>query len=65
MDANEVAAELAKHEAVCAERWKTCFNKFDGMEAQVTRIETILITVSGTLIAAGGSIIWTMVSMHS
>lgn len=65
MDVNEVAAELAKHEAVCAERWKTCFNKFDDMEAQVNRIETILITVSGTLIAAGGGIIWTMVSMHS
>lgn len=64
MDANEVAAELAKHEAVCAERWKTCFNKFDDMEAQITRIETILITVSGTLIAAGGGIIWTMLSMH-
>ena len=65
MDVNEVAAELAKHEAVCDERWKTCFNKFDDMEAQVNRIETILITVSGTLIAAGGGIIWTMISMHS
>lgn len=65
MDANEVAAELAKHEAVCAERWKTCFNKFDDIEDQITRIETILITVSGTLIAAGAGIIWTMLSMHS
>ena len=65
MDANEVAAELAKHEAVCAERWKTCFNKFDDMEAQVNRIETILITIAGTVIAAGSGIIWTMISMHS
>lgn len=65
MDANEVAAELAKHEAVCAERWKTCFNKFDDIEDQITRIETILITIAGTVIAAGGGIIWTMLSMHS
>lgn len=64
MDANEVAAELAKHEAVCAERWKTCFNKFDDIEDQINRIETILITIAGTVIAAGGGIIWTMLSMH-
>ena len=65
MDANEVAAELAKHEAVCAERWKTCFNKFDDIETSVSRIETILISVSGTLIVAGAGIIWTMFAMHS
>ena len=76
MDVNEVAAELAKHEAVCAERWKTIFNKitdmekgadkrFTNMDNQVSRIETILISVSGTLIVAGAGIIWTMFSMHS
>jgi hypothetical protein len=65
MDVNEVAAELAKHEAVCAERWKTCFNKIDDIENQITRIETILISVSSTLIVAGAGIIWTMFSMHS
>jgi len=64
MDANEVAAELAKHEAVCAERWKTCFNKFDDIEGSISRIETILISVSGTLIVAGAGILWTMFSMH-
>ena len=71
MDVNEVATELAKHEAVCAERWKTIFNKitdmekgadrrFTNMDNQVSRIETILISVSGTLIVAGAGIIWTM-----
>jgi len=64
MDANEVAAELAKHEAVCAERWKTCFNKFDDIESSISRIETILISVSGTIIVAGAGILWTMFSMH-
>ena len=32
MELNEVAADLAKHEAVCAERWKTAFNKFASKE---------------------------------
>ena len=32
MELNEVAADLAKHEAVCAERWKTAFNKFADVE---------------------------------
>ena len=65
MEVNEVAAELAKHEAVCAERWKTCFNKINDIENQISRIETILIGATSTLLVAGGGIIWTMLSMHS
>lgn len=64
MDANEVAAELAKHEAVCAERWKTAFNKFADLEQQVTRIETILIGAAGTMIVGGCGVLWTIISMH-
>ena len=65
MEVNEVAAELAKHEAVCAERWKTCFNKIDDIENQINRIEAILIGATSTLLVAGGGIIWTMLSMYS
>ena len=36
MDVETVAADLAKHEAVCAERWKTAFNRFDDMDNNVT-----------------------------
>ena len=64
MDANEVAAELAKHEAVCAERWKTAFNKFADLEQQVTRIETILIGAAGTMLVGGCGVLWTIISMH-
>ena len=49
MELNEVAANLDKHEAVCAERWKTAFNKFSDVETQINRIETIMIGVAGTL----------------
>jgi hypothetical protein len=35
MDSVEaVAAELAKHEAICAERWKTIFNKIEDIEEE-------------------------------
>ena len=75
MDTEELAAELEKHEAICAERWKTVFNqlegieersgkRFDGVESSITRIETILISVAGTIIVAGASMIITMLSMH-
>ena len=65
MELNEVAADLAKHEAVCAERWKTAFNKFEDLEKQINRIESIMIAVSGTLIVGGITTIGTILSMHS
>ena len=75
LETEELAAELEKHEAICAERWKTVFNKlqgieersgkrFDGVESSITRIETILISVAGTIIVAGAGMIITMLSMH-
>ena len=39
MDADEVALELAKHEAVCAERWKTAFNKFIDIELELKELQ--------------------------
>ena len=64
MELNEVAANLDKHEAVCAERWKTAFNKFSDVETQINRIETIMIGVAGTLIVGGITTIGTILSMN-
>jgi hypothetical protein len=64
VDVDDVAADLARHEAVCAERWKTAFNRFDALDSQVTRIETIMIGVAGTIIVGGAGVIWTILSMH-
>jgi len=64
MELNEVAANLDKHEAVCAERWKTAFNRFDNVETQINRIETIMIGVAGTLIIGGITTDGTILSMH-
>ena len=64
MDAEDVAAELVKHEAVCAERWKTAFNRFNDLDASVKRIETILISAAGGLIVGGAGLIITMWNIH-
>ena len=64
MDAEQVANDLAKHEAVCAERWKTAFNRFDDLDESVKRIETILISAAGALIVGGTGLIITMWNIH-
>ena len=65
MEVTEVAAELAKHEAVCAERWKTAFNKFEGIEDQINRIETIMIGAAGAIIVGGIATLTTVLAMHT
>jgi hypothetical protein len=65
MNAEEIAADLAQHEAVCAERWKTAFNRFDEMDSNIKRIETIIISAAGTIICGAAGIIITMVFMHN
>jgi hypothetical protein len=65
VDVETVAADLAKHEAVCAERWKTAFNRFDDMDRNIQRIESIIIAAAGTIIVGGAGLIITMWLMHS
>jgi len=65
MDAEQVANDLAKHEAVCAERWKTAFNRFDDMDESIKRIESILISACGGLIVGAATMAFTIWTMHS
>ena len=65
MDSEQVAADLAKHEAVCAERWKTAFNRFDDIDNNVKRIESILIASAGSIIVGGAGILVTIFLMHN
>tara|TARA_B100000073_G_C23262988_1_gene383199 strand:+ start:51 stop:257 length:207 start_codon:yes stop_codon:yes gene_type:complete len=62
---DEIERRLAIHEAQCEERWKTIFSRMEGQEAQLKRMENILIGIAGTIIAGGGSVILTILSMHS
>ena len=64
MELSQVAADLAKHEAVGAEWWKSASNKFSDVEKQINRIERIMIGVAGTLIIGGAGTITTIISMH-
>ena len=64
MDADKVAADLAKHEAVCAERWKTAFKRFDDIDENIKRIETIMISVAGAIIVGGATVFLTIWTMH-
>ena len=64
MNVEDVAANLDKHEAVCAERWKTAFKRFDDIDENVKRIEMIMISVAGAIIVGGASLIVTMAYIH-
>ena len=62
---NEIERRLSVHEAQCEERWKTIFSRMEDQEEQLKRMENILIGIAGTIIAGGGSVILTILSMHS
>ena len=75
MEIEQVAANLEKHEAICAERWKTIFNKietmekgasdrFNGIEEQVSRVENILLGSAGFLIVTLAGFVISMITIH-
>jgi len=63
-DAKQVKMDLEKHEAICAERWKTAFNTFDDIEGSIRRIEQILIGGAGAIILFMAGLIVTVVTLH-
>jgi len=48
--ANDVAADLAKHDAVCQERWKTIYRKTDDLQASVNSMKGWLLAGLTTII---------------
>ena len=60
----ELDARQREHEAMCEERWKTCFNRLETLDEGVGRLETILIGVAGTVIVGGVSDLLTILMMH-
>ena len=63
-EAKQVKMDLEKHEAICAERWKTAFNRFDDFDNSIKRIEQILIGGSGAVILFMAGLIVTMATIH-
>ena len=60
----ELDARQREHEAMCEERWKTCFNRLETLDEGVGRLETILIGVAGTVFVGGVSVLLTILMMH-
>ena len=59
-DIADLDKRMSSHEVMCEERWKTCFNRFDDMDSSISRIESILIGASGSLIVGGAILILAM-----
>ena len=57
-------SELAKLEAIVAERWKTAFRRFDEVEGSIQRIEQILIGGAGAALLFMAGLIVTLVTLH-
>ena len=65
LDIKDLDKRLAVHEAECAERWKTIFSRMESQENSLSRIETLIMTVGGTIIVGGASVIFTILMMHN
>ena len=50
--ANDVAADLAKHDAICQERWKTIYKKTDALQGSIDYIKIWLIGGLTTIVAS-------------
>jgi len=54
MEQNNRITELEKslyaHEIQCDERWKTCFQRLEDLETGISRIESRMLTMGGTMI---------------
>ena len=50
--ANDVAADLTKHDAVCQERWKTIYRKTDDLQASMNSMKIWLLGGLTTIAAS-------------
>ena len=50
--ANDVAADLQKHDAVCQERWKTIYKKTDDLQISVNSMKVWLLSGLTTIVAS-------------
>ena len=47
---NRMKIELATHEVQCEERWKTTFQRLEGIDSTLARLERLVLTVGGIVI---------------
>lgn len=58
----ELNTRFALHEAQCAERWKTVFARLEIMEKKMDRLQSVMLTATGTVIIFLGGIILTLLN---
>ena len=56
----ELEREMAAHEAMCDERWKTTFNRLQDIEDGLKKLENRIITASGSIIVFLAGVIITL-----
>lgn len=61
-EVSKVEIDLARHEVQCEERWKTCFQRLEDVETSLTRIETRMISIGGTMILFLAGVIVTLLT---
>ena len=55
---------MSSHEAMCEERWKTCFNRLYDLDDSIKRLESILIAAAGGALVGGLGVLATILTMH-
>jgi len=64
-DIAELDKRMSTHEVMCDERWKTCFARLDDLDTSISRLESIAIAASGTIIVGTVGILVSIFMMHS
>ena len=60
IDYNDIHSRLTAHEATCEERWKTNFHRLEDLEANLDRLQFMLLGATGTVIVFLAGIILTL-----
>ena len=63
-DIMELDKRMSSHEAMCEERWKTCFNRLGDLDSSIKRLESILIAAAGGALVGGLGVLATILTMH-
>ena len=58
----ELTLRFSAHEAQCAERWKTVFARLGTMEKKMDKLQSLMLTATGTVILFLGGIIITLLN---
>ena len=59
---DRIELDVATHEVQCEERWKTCFQRLEDLEAGLMRIESRMTVMGGTVIMFLAGVLVTLIT---